>query len=294
MAGLKIQRNDTVMVITGTDKGKKGRVLHVMPEKGKLLVPAINVNDSVTKSKFDNLYGCRESLADGLKRALGVMIAGKTAVVCGYGDVGKGSAHSLRGFGARVIITEIDPINALLRPLRVARGVAVVGAEGAALRAVHEGEAHADRRVAHAPEDAELRGGGRGLHRVDLLAVLRARVLDQGAEVGGQASAVLADLPAVLEGRGIAPGLEGFHAVPCQQDDARLRRRTLDGDRLARSEIASAGRLDGRPRARLVLLGIGIRIGDVDLADVIDRRLGLGMKPLDRHGAEPEAGDHRQ
>src|SRR5438093_3171819 len=87
--------------------------LYQMLEAGNLLVPAINVNDSVTKSKFDNLYGCRESLADGLKRALGVMIAGKTAVVCGYGDVGKGSAHSLRGFGARVIITEIDPINAL-------------------------------------------------------------------------------------------------------------------------------------------------------------------------------------
>src|SRR5262252_7199403 len=87
--------------------------LYQMVEKGKLLVPAINVNDSVTKSKFDNLYGCRESLADGLKRALGVMIAGKTACVCGYGDVGKGSAHSLRGFGARVIVTEIDPINAL-------------------------------------------------------------------------------------------------------------------------------------------------------------------------------------
>ena len=84
-----------------------------MLEAGKLLVPAINVNDSVTKSKFDNLYGCRESLADGLKRALGVMIAGKTACVCGYGDVGKGSAHSLRGFGARVIVTEVDPINAL-------------------------------------------------------------------------------------------------------------------------------------------------------------------------------------
>jgi adenosylhomocysteinase len=82
-------------------------------EKGKLLVPAINVNDSVTKSKFDNLYGCRESLADGLKRATDVMIAGKVAVVCGYGDVGKGCAHSLRGFGARVIVTEIDPINAL-------------------------------------------------------------------------------------------------------------------------------------------------------------------------------------
>src|SRR6202040_4006870 len=87
--------------------------LYQMLEAGKILVPAVNVNDSVTKSKFDNLYGCRESLADGLKRALGVMIAGKTAVVCGYGDVGKGSSHSLRGFGARVIITEVDPINAL-------------------------------------------------------------------------------------------------------------------------------------------------------------------------------------
>ncbi|HEV2436489.1 MAG TPA: adenosylhomocysteinase [Verrucomicrobiae bacterium] len=87
--------------------------LYQMLEAKKLLVPAINVNDSVTKSKFDNLYGCRESLADGLKRALGVMIAGKTACVCGYGDVGKGCAHSLRGFGARVIVTEVDPINAL-------------------------------------------------------------------------------------------------------------------------------------------------------------------------------------
>ena len=76
-------------------------------------MPAINVNDSVTKSKFDNLYGCRESLADGIKRATDVMVAGKVACVCGYGDVGKGCAHSLRGFGARVIVTEIDPINAL-------------------------------------------------------------------------------------------------------------------------------------------------------------------------------------
>ena len=87
--------------------------LYQMLERGALRVPAINVNDSVTKSKFDNLYGCRESLADGLKRATDVMIAGKVACVCGYGDVGKGSAHSLRGFGARVIVTEIDPINAL-------------------------------------------------------------------------------------------------------------------------------------------------------------------------------------
>ena len=87
--------------------------LYQMMEAGKLLVPAINVNDSVTKSKFDNLYGCRESLVDAIKRATDLMIAGKTAVVCGYGDVGKGSAHSLRGQGARVIVTEIDPINAL-------------------------------------------------------------------------------------------------------------------------------------------------------------------------------------
>jgi adenosylhomocysteinase len=87
--------------------------LYKMQQEGKLLVPAINVNDSVTKSKFDNLYGCRESLADGIKRATDVMLAGKVAVICGYGDVGKGSAQSLRGMGARVIVTEIDPINAL-------------------------------------------------------------------------------------------------------------------------------------------------------------------------------------
>ena len=87
--------------------------LYKMMEQGKLLVPAINVNDSVTKSKFDNLYGCRESLADGIKRATDVMVAGKVAVICGYGDVGKGSSHSLRGMGARVVVTEIDPINGL-------------------------------------------------------------------------------------------------------------------------------------------------------------------------------------
>ncbi|HYG07037.1 MAG TPA: adenosylhomocysteinase [Stenotrophomonas sp.] len=87
--------------------------LYQLAEAGTLLVPSINVNDSVTKSKFDNLYGCRESLADGLKRAMDVMLAGKVAVVCGYGDVGKGSAHSLRAYGARVVVTEIDPICAL-------------------------------------------------------------------------------------------------------------------------------------------------------------------------------------
>jgi adenosylhomocysteinase len=87
--------------------------LYRMMKKGELLVPAINVNDSVTKSKFDNLYGCRESLGDGLKRSMDVMVAGKVAVVCGYGDVGKGSAQSLRALGARVIVAEIDPICAL-------------------------------------------------------------------------------------------------------------------------------------------------------------------------------------
>ncbi|WP_372648208.1 adenosylhomocysteinase [Draconibacterium sp.] len=87
--------------------------LYQMADKGELLVPAINVNDSVTKSKFDNLYGCRESLADGIKRATDVMIAGKVVVVAGYGDVGKGCAHSMRSYGARVIVTEIDPICAL-------------------------------------------------------------------------------------------------------------------------------------------------------------------------------------
>ncbi|HPA56414.1 MAG TPA: adenosylhomocysteinase [bacterium] len=87
--------------------------LYQMLEAGELLFPAINVNDSVTKSKFDNLYGCRESLADGLKRGTDIMVAGKTVVVCGYGDVGKGCARSMAGFGARVVVTEIDPICAL-------------------------------------------------------------------------------------------------------------------------------------------------------------------------------------
>ena len=87
--------------------------LYKMQEKGKLGLTAINVNDSVTKSKFDNLYGCRESLVDGIKRATDVMLAGKTAICAGFGDVGKGSALSLKAFGCRVIVTEIDPINAL-------------------------------------------------------------------------------------------------------------------------------------------------------------------------------------
>ncbi len=87
--------------------------LYQMHERGELKVPAINVNDSVTKSKFDNLYGCRESLADGIKRATDIMVAGKVVVIAGYGDVGKGCAHAMRSLGARVIVTEIDPICAL-------------------------------------------------------------------------------------------------------------------------------------------------------------------------------------
>src|SRR3989344_5071650 len=103
--------------------------LYIMFKEGRLKLPAINVNDSVTKSKFDNLYGCRESLADGLKRATGIMIAGKVVVVCGYGDVGKGCAQSMRGFGARVLITEIDPIIALQAAME---GFQVVTMEDAA------------------------------------------------------------------------------------------------------------------------------------------------------------------
>jgi adenosylhomocysteinase len=106
--------------------------LYRMMENGELLIPAINVNDSVTKSKFDNLYGCRESLADGIKRATDVMIAGKVVVVAGYGDVGKGCAHSMRSYGARVIITEIDPICALQAAME---GFEVTTME----EAVHEG-----------------------------------------------------------------------------------------------------------------------------------------------------------
>jgi len=122
--------NETLKGILSQDPGKWHRVvedlrgvseetttgvnrLYQMKKEGTLLAPAINVNDSVTKSKFDNLYGCRESLADGIKRATDVMIAGKVVVVCGYGDVGKGCAHSMRSYGARVIVTEIDPICAL-------------------------------------------------------------------------------------------------------------------------------------------------------------------------------------
>ena len=103
--------------------------LYTMMEQGKLKIPAFNVNDSVTKSKFDNLYGCRESLVDGIRRATDVMMAGKVAVVCGFGDVGKGSAASLRSAGARVMVTEVDPINALQAAME---GYQVVTMEDAA------------------------------------------------------------------------------------------------------------------------------------------------------------------
>ncbi|MEJ2040531.1 MAG: adenosylhomocysteinase, partial [Desulfosarcinaceae bacterium] len=103
--------------------------LYHLQKSGELLFPAFNVNDSVTKSKFDNLYGCRESLADGIKRATDIMVAGKVVVVCGYGDVGKGCAHSMRGYGARVLITEIDPICALQASME---GYQVVTMEDAA------------------------------------------------------------------------------------------------------------------------------------------------------------------
>ena len=116
---LKNENDSNWQTIASTIKGVSEETttgvhrLYQMVEKGELLFPAINVNDSVTKSKFDNLYGCRESLADGIKRGTDVMVAGKIVVVCGYGDVGKGCAQSMKGFGARVIITEIDPICAL-------------------------------------------------------------------------------------------------------------------------------------------------------------------------------------
>jgi len=116
---LKNENDSNWQTIADTIKGVSEETttgvhrLYQMVEKGELLFPAINVNDSVTKSKFDNLYGCRESLADGIKRGTDVMVAGKVVVVCGFGDVGKGCAQSMKGFGARVIITEIDPICAL-------------------------------------------------------------------------------------------------------------------------------------------------------------------------------------
>ena len=131
--------------------------LYKMKEQGKLLVPAINVNDSVTKSKFDNLYGCRESLVDGIKRATDVMVAGKVACICGYGDVGKGSAASLRGLGARVVVTEIDPINALQAAME---GYEVATLEDTLGRARHLRDLHRQRGHYHARAHEEDEGPG--------------------------------------------------------------------------------------------------------------------------------------
>ena len=137
--------------------------LYQMAETGELLFPAINVNDSVTKSKFDNLYGCRHSLVDGINRATDVMIGGKVAVVCGYGDVGKGCAESLRGQGARVIVTEIDPICALQAAMEGYRGRHPRGRarDGRHLRHRHRQQGHHHRR-AHGAHEAP---GDRRQHR---------------------------------------------------------------------------------------------------------------------------------
>ena len=144
--------------------------LYQMHERGELAVPAINVNDSVTKSKFDNLYGCRESLADGIKRATDIMVAGKVVVICGYGDVGKGCAHSMRSYGARVLITEIDPICALQAAMEgyevttmddaASRGnifVTATGCRDIILRRAHAADARGRHRLQHRP----LRPGDR-------------------------------------------------------------------------------------------------------------------------------------
>ena len=138
--------------------------LYQMHERGELAVPAMNVNDSVTKSKFDNLYGCRESLADGIKRATDIMIAGKVVVICGYGDVGKGCAHSMRSYGARVLITEIDPICALQAAMEgyevttmddaASRGnifVTATGCRDIILAEAHAADARGRHRLQHRP-----------------------------------------------------------------------------------------------------------------------------------------------
>jgi adenosylhomocysteinase len=139
--------------------------LYKMAERKELLFPAINVNDSVTKSKFDNLYGCRHSLIDAINRATDVMIAGKVAVVCGYGDVGKGCAQSLRGQGARVIVTEIDPINALqatMEGYQVDVLDAVVGSADIFVTGEDEAQRH---RLQHRPLRQRNRHGGSGAQR---------------------------------------------------------------------------------------------------------------------------------
>ena len=130
--------------------------LYKMHERGELLFPAINVNDSVTKSKFDNLYGCRHSLVDAICRATDVMLAGKVAVVCGYGDVGKGCAQALKGQGCRVIVTEVDPINALQAAMEGYQVTTIDDVVGDCrhLRVGHRQRPHHHRRP-HAPDEAQ-------------------------------------------------------------------------------------------------------------------------------------------
>ncbi len=137
--------------------------LYQMVETGELLFPAINVNDSVTKSKFDNLYGCRHSLIDGINRATDVMIGGKVAVVCGFGDVGKGCAESLRGQGARVVVTEIDPICALQAAMQgyEVKTLEDVIEHGRHLHHQHRQQGHHHRR----PHGAHEAPGDRRQHR---------------------------------------------------------------------------------------------------------------------------------
>ena len=143
--------------VSGRDDHRRPPPLQDGAGRRKLLVPSINVNDSVTKSKFDSLYGCRESLADGIKRATDVMMAGKVAVICGYGDVGKGSAQSLGGFGARIIVTEIDPINALQAAMH---GYEVCPIEDTLGRAEHLRDLHGQLRHHYAGAYAFDEGSG--------------------------------------------------------------------------------------------------------------------------------------
>ena len=221
--------------------------LYKMMEQGKLLVPAINVNDSVTKSKFDNLYGCRESLADGIKRATDVMVAGKVAVICGYGDVGKGCAHSLRGMGARVIVTEIDPINALQAAME---GFEVTTVEDTLGTRRHLRDLHRQRGHHHAgAHEADEGPGHRVQHRP-----LRQRDPDGPAErgagrdqaehqaAGGLRTPSRTGTQHLHAGRGAA-GEPGLRDGPSElRDEQQLRQPDAGADR----PVGEHGQLQGR------------------------------------------------
>jgi adenosylhomocysteinase len=190
--------------------------LYEMFRNGTLKVPAINVNDSVTKSKFDNLYGCRESLGDGLKRATGVMFAGKVAVVAGYGDVGKGSAQALRALGARVVITEIDPINALQASME---GYEVTTMEEAAPRAdiiVTAAAFNAPPR----PIDVKLIEPGATLLVIDYAATISAGVVAALSDRGP--IRVITDSAAQYDDTRRTPKLSGWPAADAQIGDTRI------------------------------------------------------------------------